>query len=971
MLQLVERGVGDVELYSKLVKCYESSTEMKEEKKLEDSLWEALEAGLKTIASQRINLVLLVDGLNEISGGNAAALALYEKLQKLTGRFSTFRAVVLSRPISWPTSTKSRQLQITEDHTHDDIRRVVQSELRGVRFHETSNADLDKAMDKLVHSAKGNFLWAVLTLRNIKTGAHELLSKIIEQQPKDLENVFKKLLSKLDLKSQHSRQILAWLCVAERPLTTREVNDLLQVDLQKRCLTGKKINVQEEIEMACGAAVTIRQGIIRFRHGTIRQYLLDMARQGNLLIPLREAQRDLTMRILAYAKICLTHSHDPTFEPLDRSAVSENFRSHELLEYTSRYWVLHFRQSSLYPSKDKLDLPAEFRAIFPDTPFMAMIEWACWESQMSTSEAVGLHEIALRVRKEIFGECHKVVLQSLIVVGTSYRHLSLFSEASVYFYRASRVAQSVLQKFHTVTISCTTTFLACTETIKVTQRTLIITHKEEMLKFIISAYVHQHGETSDIVIRYYKMLASLYLEIHEEHLATTIHSKLYEIIVKRFGKTSKEARELSEQLVIVLKKDSKHQDITAFTESIFETYEETMEITDVRRVLITIKLAESYEGKGDILMAEETFVNLWLKITEICRLQHNVELHVAKIDIALTYARFLRRCKRHEEASSILICVWSEYEHEVHGSETIIIRLKAVGELLRSIGLLKVAISVFTRVWKWFKETGKTEHEEAISATILISETIEEEITRVTTTSTKTLTTTTTSTTTTSETTVSETVILEVFKTTIKRTVSTKVQLELFKICNALVTLYISEKRWSEAVTVIQRSLEVAWKVIVTGEGKLCLPSSFRAECIHIALRLASCHHHSSFEKAEQIYLRIYQACLVSLHIEDSLLTQAACALIDFYQANHRHEKTIQIYVELLEHYRRVLGATHALTIQTLYTLGSLCISYGRVEAYTYYLENVTVLNKGSHTCHHEALGAAIILARWYYQEKR
>ena len=932
-------------------------------------MWDALEAGLKTVVSKKINLVLLIDGLDEIHGGDTAALAMHEKIHKLTGKYSTLRAVLLSRPLTWQKSSKCRELKITGDHTHDDIRRVIQSELKGMHFHD-NEADLDKAMDKLVHTANGNFLWAILTVRNLKASDHQLFSQAIEKQPKGLEATIQKLVSKLDLKSQHSRQILAWLCVAERPMTTMEVRDLLQVDLQKRSFVARKINVQDEIEKACGPTVVIRQGIVRFRHGTIRQHLLDLAGQGNTLMPLKEAQRDLVMRGLTYAKFCLT-DHDPAFEPLDGSAVSEVFRSHELLEYVSRYWIFHFRHSSLFSSKDKFDLPAEFRTVFPDTSRMAAIEWACWESQTSTHEAMSLHDLALRVRKEVFGESHRAVLQSLIVVGTIHRHISLLSEASVYFYRASRVAQSVLQKFSTVAITCTTTFLACTETIKVTQRTLIITHKEEMLKFIISAYKHQHGETSDIVIRYYKMLASLYVEIKEEHLATVIYTELHEIIARRFGKHSHEAKEVSEQLVVTLRKGKKTQDITEGTMSIFETYEETMDITDVRRILITIQLAESHEAKGDILLAEEVFINLWLKITEICRLQHSIELHIAKIDIALAYARFLRRCHRHEEASSILICVWTEYEHEVHGSETIIVRLKTIGELMRSIGLLQVAISVFTRVWKWFKETGKTEHEEAVSTTVLMSETIEEEITRVTTKITRTRTKTTTSTTTLTETTVSETVIREVFEMTLKRTITKKVQLELFKVCNALITLYISQKRWSEAVTVIQRSLEVAWKVVITGEGKLCLPDSFRRECVLIALRLASCHHHSSFEKAEQIYIRIYRACLVSLHVEDELLTQAAYALIEFYQANHRHEKTIQIYVELLEHYRRVLGATHSLTIKTLYTLGSLCVSYGRVEAYTYYNEIVTVLNKDSHTCHHEALEAAIILARYYYQEKR
>ena len=56
---------------------------------------------------------------------------------------------------------------------------------------------------------------------------------------------------------------------------------------------------------------------------------------------------------------------------------------------------------------------------------------------------------------------------------------------------------------------------------------------------------HTYGKTSDIVIKYYKMLAQLYIDIHEEHHAEVIWKELHEIIIIRHGEGSEEERSTS------------------------------------------------------------------------------------------------------------------------------------------------------------------------------------------------------------------------------------------------------------------------------------------------------------------------------------------------------------------------------------------------------------------------------------------
>lgn len=410
-------------------------------------------------------------------------------------------------------------------------------------------------------------------------------------------------------------------------------------------------------------------------------------------------------------------------------------------------------------------------------------------------------------------------------------------------------------------------------------------------------------------------------------------------------------------MTVVLKKGDKKTNVIEYEQGIFDIVTE-LEVWNIRRIKLTIELAMSYEERGEFLMAEELFVMLWRKLTEQCHHPHHhhgVDIHIYTIDVVIEYVRFLKRCHRQEEASNVLICIWAEYEEYDFESESLFLKLKVIGEIMRSISLLSVAVAVFKKCWGWFKSRSKHEHTE--SCEVLISETIEEIITTTATTVTTTSTTTTTST---------ETVVKEVFESTLSRTTVTS---ETISICKSLISYYMKLENWSEAIEVTKRSLLVVWRSIVSGGGTIALPRDFSTGAIDIAISLAICHLRSQhYHEAEEIYIRIYHACRSSCHIDDERMTKAYTALIQFYK-DHRHwHKMIEVYQELLIEYRRHLGATHALTIRTLYTLGSLCEEHGHGHAYDYYEEIITVLNHGSNICHSDALDAMFFMCRFRYE---
>jgi pentatricopeptide repeat protein len=417
--------------------------------------------------------------------------------------------------------------------------------------------------------------------------------------------------------------------------------------------------------------------------------------------------------------------------------------------------------------------------------------------------------------------------------------------------------------------------------------------------------------------------------------------------------TVQEETMISEQLTIILKKNHKHEEITEYPEGIFETTLE-LEVWDVRRVKIIIELAVTFEASGEYFKAEELYIFLWKRLIEHSHHHHHhhgVEVHISMIDIAIEYVRFLRRRNRHEEACSILICLWTEYEEYTFESVDIFLRLKMVGEIMRAISLLSIAVSVFRKCWGWFSSHGH--HEHVASCEVLISETVQEIIT----TTTKTTTTTTTT----------ETVIKELFESSISRTTVTS---ETISICKGLISLYMKLEQWSQAIEVTQRSLTLIWRMVLSGGAICALPTDFGSEAIEIAMYLAICHHRSHhYHESEEIYIRIYRACLNSCDVHDERLIKSYTVLIKFYEESRHWHKMIHIYQEMLEQYRKHLGVSHALTIKTLYILASLCADHGHGSALSYYEEIVLVINGKSRVCHHDAREALMVLCRIYYEE--
>ncbi|KAK8127985.1 hypothetical protein PG984_009093, partial [Apiospora sp. TS-2023a] len=421
---------------------------------------------------------------------------------------------------------------------------------------------------------------------------------------------------------------------------------------------------------------------------------------------------------------------------------------------------------------------------------------------------------------------HPSVLQGLIVLRCLYRSRPNAHKASECFYKASTLNQVILSKLSPTVVSCSNIFLACSEQITFTSRTAIFTYREEMVRFIINLCKGQHRAQSDVVIRWYKVLAKLYVDINKEYMAAMVYKELQEITAD-----SQEGRTVRKDLAginIVLKKsDGSLRSVSQVKEAFFESVED-LERTDEIRIAVLLRLAQS--------------------ISQACRRKATNGLRIGQINIKINYARFLERYKRIDKARNILLCLWAEYEHLHFKAQSIIVHFKE----------LAISGSGSTRI-------KKVEDKEAISTTVIITELVE----KITETITET----------TVYTEVTETTTRDIFEAVYTKSKASHADRHFYKSCLSLASIY----------TVLVKSLDLVWKCVLTTDNKTKIEGEFVSERITAATRLATCYQHQGYlEKADQIYFSVYKACITSLEVEHSCFTEAIAALIAFYQEYHQ-----------------------------------------------------------------------------------
>lgn len=978
--QLLNLRVGNMGMYYALLRAYQNCRTSGDLKIYEENLWQALGDTLKQPLDGGNDLVMVVDGLDEIESSQSASIqaaggissaALLDKLVAVTNEGERVRLITLSSTAKMPSQANGMLQEVSRDDIRDDLHAVaLRALVHNRNFHSKPGNEQETLLNRIIQAANGSFLWTILAceLLNMQKSTDTITSTLqsLESSKPSAQNLVHKLFTSFEPTS-NAKTLLSWILAAERPLTTEEIHILFTVDVKSGTLTDKGVNVHETLQ-TLKPFLSLNEHIVRFRHPIVHSALHELAQKNQISIPLKDSETDLLLRVLSYAKFTLRDKGEPRIDNDDPTIADRLFREHRFLEYTVRYWVLHLQQSPLMPKS-----PAEFKPsgdlqkVLPDTTTLPILEQLVWGTQLPLPEAIGLHLLVGNVRRAVYTENHPTVLQTYLAVATSYLLLSDTTNASSYFFRCTKISRTVLSDIHPLTLECANHFLKISDSMVTTSRTEIMTHREEILIVLITAYERQYGSTSELVIQTRKLLVELYASLKEEDKALEIFRLIQEATIQHYGRNSHQAQDVEGHLNIVLGKGRGERRIDSYKESFFDDQddEDQIEVFDFGSIVAYLRRAESYASSKEIALAERTYVELWQQISSKSRTVQSIEWHEKNIEVATAYSQFLKTQKRTTEASAVLTVVWEQYQHhQLSYSESIVARLTSVAKELKSMGSYTMALSIFKHASSFYKNVRQEESSASREISNQVSETSTELVRQSLAASNSSSETTTT---------VSESVYKDVFFSIIQS--SKTIDSSTIALAKKLSAKYMEERNFTQAISVIQATLQRTWSSFLSSSiHDVTFTSTFTQESIELVERLAECYLQlKQVERVEDVYSRFFRAALVTKEVDKVIFEKARTLLIDFYDKHGYQDNAISVYQDILVTYRTRFGPTHDLTIQTLYTLAHRCQQHPRNHPYwiEYYLQIISSLNKDSEICHKDALDAIVAVTTTYWQDRR
>ena len=932
--QLIERQYRSGKLYQALTSLVSISTTSDDPNQIENAVWESLEVA---ISEAKQPTMLVIDGVSELDGGEAAATVLFENLLRSTANNPLVRIMVLSRPFTFSPGTSTHRRTIEAKDVHKDICKVI-TDL--VPAHSPiPGAEVARRID---HEADGNFFWSLLALQ--EWTAQKFSQQVLRTLPVPLEA---NVVSKIDFLDSMTCTILFNSIIATRPLRLVELEVISRLDVNNRLLKPQTSDMSHVIEKSCGSVLVVQDGIVLFRHGLLKQALLDVLRFGDLLLS-PEMHADMACRLLLYLKLVLGQHPDLTLKPTPSLALEDLFQEYPLLSYALRYWPKHVVASSMFPEPGSFKPNCDLVAVFPDTVHAAIIEASFWRRD-SSHESVRALQIATHMRKEILGE-HEATLQTFACIAEALRLRKDFTGATNYFYMASEIAQVVLPEFHPFTATCMLNFLDVVDDAMDGEFSVHSSQKTNVLRYIISMYDTQIGPSSDQAIEARNLLGTHYTTAQEHTSAAEMYQTLHRLIVDRYGKDSSHARGTAEKLVTAIQYQSEEGAIPygeSVYDDILQAYNDILQaydVTDSRRIRASIAKAEAYKSLEDPFNAELIYVNLWHGLAEACHRQRNVENHEKVLQCGLPYSRFLREKGRISDSQSVVLGLWNQQQALGYHSPTISGLLREVAMEMKHCGLQDMALDVLYSVLAY------SEIQDTDSVRKAISDTTSDMMRDAQSNSS------------------SETALRRILEVKKSQGITDAPTM------NALIHKLLECGRFDDVVSIGTEALHQLWPSVLddsNGPDPVNL-DPFDSELATLATNLAQAYSRTNqIELVGPIYWHLFQKARKSDVVDDSTAVGYADLALTAFEQTGQDQRMITLRENILDFCVVRFGERHSKTIEARYALASLYYQERLLDkAQEQYLRICNLL-KQPHFHEVTALPALRRLIEIYSREKR
>ncbi|KAI1462053.1 WD40 repeat-like protein [Annulohypoxylon moriforme] len=188
--------------------------------------------------------------------------------------------------------------RISQADTISDMKRVAETKSKSLTV--KNDAHRDALVEQVLLKSQGSFLWTVLVLNELSSSySEEAISEVLAEVPREMEALYKRILQQMSQSTRSKnliRAILEWTTCATRPLSVKELEGALHLDIQD---TFAKLD--ETIAALCGQLVIVDKfGRVQMVHETAREFLLSQGLESEFAVEPLQAHTRI-------AKTCLTY----------------------------------------------------------------------------------------------------------------------------------------------------------------------------------------------------------------------------------------------------------------------------------------------------------------------------------------------------------------------------------------------------------------------------------------------------------------------------------------------------------------------------------------------------------------------------------------------------------------------------------------------------------------------------------------
>ncbi|PLB43320.1 hypothetical protein P170DRAFT_369815 [Aspergillus steynii IBT 23096] len=217
-------------------------------------------------------IFLVIDALDECSDASRKELInfIYQEAC-VSGRNRNVRWLVSSRPlpdvyrIIRPSGQTVGRIDVNDYILKEPIHAYIDKKALELKSVTDNEARLAEISEQLKEKASNTFIWVSLVIRELKDADSHHWTKILGQLPRDLEDLYRKLLGQLAQISAKNecQRVLTAVLLARRPLNLAELEVIVAMEAEAT------LNVVRQ----CRSFLTIQGKRIHILHQSAREYL--------------------------------------------------------------------------------------------------------------------------------------------------------------------------------------------------------------------------------------------------------------------------------------------------------------------------------------------------------------------------------------------------------------------------------------------------------------------------------------------------------------------------------------------------------------------------------------------------------------------------------------------------------------------------------------------------------------------------